>query len=105
MFTGLLVPEYALSAEARKDERGISRISSRAISLAVFYSVGAAGFLWLFAGELGSFLYNSTDAGIFIRVLAPLVPVMYLDHTVDAMLKGLGEQLLLHEGQHPRTPG
>ena len=90
-FTGLLVPEYAL-AEARKDERGISRISSRAISLAVFYSVGAAGFLWLFAGELGSFLYNSTDAGIFIRVLAPLVPVMYLDHTVDAMLKGLGEQ-------------
>ena len=38
-------------------------------------------------------IYPGTDAGRYIRLLAPLIPVMYIDTTVDSMLKGLGEQL------------
>ena len=36
--------------------------------------------------------YNSEEAAEYIRLLAPLIPVMYLDSTTDAMLKGLGHQ-------------
>ena len=91
-FTGLLIPEFA-EADANGDTARTSRVSAAAVSLAAIYAVGCAGFLWSFSDELGTLLYSSADAGAFIRALAPLVPMMYIDHTVDAMLKGLGEQL------------
>ena len=37
-------------------------------------------------------LYKSSEAGVYIKMLAPLLPIMYLDTTTDALLKGLGEQ-------------
>ena len=36
---------------------------------------------------------QETVAGRFIRLLAPLIPVMYTDMTVDGCLKGLGQQV------------
>jgi len=59
----------------------------------LIFAIGCAGILSQFADELGMLIYKSADAGQFIRVMAPLVPVMYFDHAVDAMLKGLGEQV------------
>jgi stage V sporulation protein B len=38
-------------------------------------------------------LYPGKDASLYIKLLAPLIPVMYIDTTVDSMLKGLGEQI------------
>ena len=29
----------------------------------------------------------------YIKLLAPLIPLMYLDGSVDSMLKGLGQQV------------
>jgi stage V sporulation protein B len=46
-----------------------------------------------FSAPLGEALYGSSEVGNFIRLLAPLVPVMYLDTATDALLKGLGEQV------------
>ena len=46
-----------------------------------------------FSYELGMALYDSREAAEFIRLLAPLIPVMYLDSATDAMLKGLGQQV------------
>lgn len=91
-FCGLLIPELA-EANAKKDVRRIGSVASRVLKLTLFYSIGCAGFIDCFAKELGYFIYNSADAGEFIRIMAPLIPVMYMDHAVDSMLKGLGEQL------------
>lgn len=91
-FTGLLIPEYAES-KARGDMERVERMTSRALSLTLSFSIGCAGLMSCFANELGMLIYNSRDAGEFIRIMAPLIPVMYLDHAVDSMLKGLGEQL------------
>ena len=49
--------------------------------------------MFLFADQLGVAVYKSYDAGHYIRLLAPLVPVMYTDMTVDGCLKGLGQQV------------
>ena len=49
--------------------------------------------LVVFSEELGYIIYNSYEAGRFVAILAPIVPLMYLDHVTDSMLKGIGEQV------------
>lgn len=91
-FSGLLVPELAES-EVKKERIHISYMIRRVWSLALIFSIGVAGILICFSAELGEVLYPNTDAGKYIRILAPLVPIMYVDTATDAMMKGLGEQV------------
>ena len=91
-FSGLLVPELA-EAEVHDHRRHIHYMISRVWSLSLLFSLGVAGVLICFSGEIGAALYPNSDAGYYIRILAPLVPIMYLDTATDAMMKGLGEQL------------
>ena len=91
-FSGLLIPELT-ECEAKKNTRQIRYVCERVSHLALLFSIGAAGIMTCFSGELGQILYPNTDAARYIRLLAPLIPVMYIDTTVDAMLKGLGEQV------------
>ena len=91
-FSGLLVPELA-EAEVHDRRRHIHYMISRVWSLSLLFSIGVAGVLICFSGEIGAALYPNSDAGYYIRILAPLVPIMYLDTATDAMMKGLGEQL------------
>lgn len=91
-FTGLLIPEFA-EADAKEESGHIRYMVSRALSFTLIFSVGCSALMSLFADELGMLIYSSAAAGEFIRVMAPLIPVMYLDHAVDAILKGLGEQI------------
>lgn len=91
-FSGLLVPELA-ECNVQSSHRRISYMISRVWSLALLFSIGVAGILICFSGELGEALYPSTDTGHYIRILAPLIPIMYIDTATDAMMKGLGEQV------------
>lgn len=91
-FSGLLVPELA-EAEVHDRRRHIHYMISRVWSLSLLFSFGVAGVLICFSQEIGAALYPNTAAGYYIRILAPLVPIMYLDTATDAMMKGLGEQL------------
>lgn len=91
-FSGLLVPEFA-ECSSRRDGAAMSRIASEAMNTTLSYATLAAVFLLAFSEELGYIIYNSYDAGYYIGVLAPVVPIMYLDHVTDAMLKGIGEQV------------
>ena len=91
-FTGLLIPEFA-ETSAGGGGRRIGNMTSRVISLTLIFSVGTSALMSVFASELGMLIYGSPDAGVFIKIMAPLIPIMYLDHAVDAILKGLGEQL------------
>ena len=91
-FSGLLIPELAEAKEQRQ-HRLIRRTAERVIGTVLLFGIGVAGLLFSFAEELGITIYRSTEAGYYIRMLAPLIPFMYLDSAVDAMLKGLGEQV------------
>ncbi len=90
-FTGLLVPEIAETA-AKGDACRIRYVTKRALSFAFLFSLLSAGILFLLADSIGSLIYHSGEAGYYVAALVPLVPVMYLDTTVDNILKGLGEQ-------------
>ena len=91
-FSGLLVPELA-EAEVHDRRRHIHYMISRVWSLSLLFSFGVAGALICFSQEIGAALYPNSQAGYYIRILAPLIPIMYLDTATDAMMKGLGEQL------------
>lgn len=91
-FTGLLIPEFA-EADAKCDKVHIRYMTSRALTFTLIFAVGCSAVMSMFAEELGMLVYNNAAAGEFIRVMAPLIPVMYFDHAVDAILKGLGEQV------------
>lgn len=91
-FAGLLVPEFA-EALTQKDDSRLSKMSSDALHNTLLFSVCSSGVLIAFSRELGTLIYSSHEVGKYIAMLAPLIPVMYLDHIVDAMLKGMGKQV------------
>ena len=90
-FSGLLIPTMA-ECNAQNRRRQISYVTSRVWFFSMLYSIGTAGILICFSEELGNALYPNTDTAKYIRLLSPLIPIMYLDTATDAMLKGLGEQ-------------
>ncbi len=91
-FSGLLVPEVAESY-ARGDGERIARLAWRVITPALIFSFGVAGIMACFGYELGEAIYGNREAGHYIHILAPLIPIMYVDSSVDAFLKGMGEQV------------
>ncbi|MBQ8140766.1 MAG: polysaccharide biosynthesis protein [Clostridia bacterium] len=91
-FAGLLVPEVA-QANSEKKYTDIEKIVSNVFETALIFAIGTAGIMICFSYELGNIIYPGTDAGKYIKMIAPLIPVMYLDTAVDSMLKGLGEQV------------
>ncbi len=91
-FAGLLVPEFA-ECEGAGDYARMKYIAEEALSKTLAYALAASVLIYAFAEELGYVIYHSYDAGRFIAMLAPIIPIMYLDHVTDGMLKGIGEQV------------
>ena len=91
-FAGLLIPEIS-EAKTVKNIEKIKAIAANGLKITLLFSIGAAGIIGCFANKLGATIYPSSDAGKYIRVIAPLIPVMYLDTMVDSILKGLGQQV------------
>ena len=91
--SSLLVPELAES-RALGDYARIRRIVSRIMRLTLLFSIGVSVIMLFFSRELGSNLYEKSEyAGRYIGLLAPMIPIMYLDSMTDVMLKGLGQQV------------
>jgi len=91
-FSSLLVPEFAECRE-RGDWKRIRRMTEKVLRTSLLFSVGVSAVFIGFAHEIGEGLYPGTDAAAHLAVIAPLIPVMYLDSATDSMLKGLGEQM------------
>lgn len=91
-FSGLLVPEFT-HAHERGDTERIQSMATKVLRTSLLFSLGVAGIFLSFSYEIGSAMYPGTDAGAQLARIAPLIPIMYLDSSVDAMLKGLGQQV------------
>lgn len=87
----LLIPELARCAAVGSQNR-IRYLARRSLRLAMLYGCLFCGILFLLSEELCLWLYDSTDAGIYLRRFALLAPMLYCDVITDAMIKGLGQQ-------------
>ena len=87
----LLIPELARCAAAGSKIR-ISYLVMRSLRVAMLYGVLFSGLMFLLAEDLCLWLYDSTEAGQFLRLYTLLIPMLYCDSITDAMTKGLGQQ-------------
>ena len=87
----LLIPELARCAAAESQNR-ICYLVRRSLRVAMLYGVFFCGLMFLTAEDLCLWLYDSAEAGKYLRLYALMVPMLYCDAITDAMTKGLGQQ-------------
>ena len=87
----LLIPELARCRAAGSRER-IAYLVKRSLRLGLVYSCAMGALMYLLASPLCLSLYGSLQAGQYLRLYAPLAPMLYCDMLTDAMTKGLGQQ-------------
>ncbi len=87
----LLIPEFARCAAAGSQRR-TRYLARRSLRLAILYGCLFCGLLFLLSDELCLWLYDSAEAGLYLRRFALLAPMLYCDAITDAMIKGLGQQ-------------
>lgn len=90
-FASLLIPKIAREREL-SHKNAVAYISGRAVQAALAFGMFFAALFTAFGSSWGQAFYGSDSAGQYLRVLAPLVPLTYLDVVVDNLLKGLDEQ-------------
>lgn len=91
-FCNLLVPEIAEKRAANKD-RELRDTASRALCFVSVFGIGTAAVMLTLSEPIGRVICGSSEAAAYVALLAPLVPIMYADTTVDSLLKGVDEQL------------
>lgn len=91
-FSSLLIPEFSYM-NAKNEVTKIHYVLNRIFKFCFIFSVLVMGFFWCFSKELSIFIYPTNDVSFFIRILCPLVILMYIDNVVDSILKGLDKQV------------
>ena len=87
----LLIPELARCAAAESHQR-IRYLVKRSLKVAMLYGFFLGGLEFLLSRELCLWLYDSEEAGNYLRLYALLIPMLYCDCITDSMTKGLGQQ-------------
>ena len=89
--TELLVPELARCRAAGSEQR-VRYLVQKSLRVALLYGTVCGGILFLCSGDLCLTLYDSIDAGVYLRWFSLLAIMLYCDAVTDAIIKGLGQQ-------------
>lgn len=89
----LLIPELARCAAAGHRRR-IYYLVGRSLKICMLYGCLFSGLMFLWAKPLCMALYGNARAGYYLRLYAPMIPMLYCDAITDAMTKGLGQQTI-----------
>ena len=91
-FSSLLIPEFA-EFKARAEYSRIRRNARRILKYTLIFSICVSIVLFKYASQLSYLMYKSSNVVIYVKLLTPLIPIMYIDNVVDAILKGLDKQV------------
>ena len=89
--SGIIVSESARASAAGNSQR-IKSLASRIIEYTLIYAIFAAAVLMRFGSDIGEILGGGEEAGRLITVIAPVVPFIYMEIVLEAMIKGMGLQ-------------
>ena len=87
----LLMPEIT-QAHIRRETVRLAHLIDRMLRLTGYFSAWAGAVFWVWGGPLAQTLYHSAEAGFYLEVLGPAMPLLYLESMVDGAMKGIGEQ-------------
>ncbi len=90
-FASLLIPRLARDRELHRP-RSVARVTEKALGATLLFGYFFGAVFAFFGETWGELFYASGEAGATLRVLAPLVPLLYLDVVTDSLLKGLDQQ-------------
>ena len=90
--SSLIVPEISRYYTQQKYKK-IRSISSLLLICTSIFSLLVAVFIFVFSDELSNLIYHKTEIAKYLRILSPLIVIMYLDIVVDGILKGLDAQV------------
>lgn len=90
--SGLLIPEFA-RYNVKKDFTKMNKVISTLFSLITIFSLFVIGFFLMFSDEISIIAYNNQTVGKYLLILCPLVFLMYIDHIIDAILRGIDKQV------------
>lgn len=91
-FSTLIIPEIA-EANALNNKVRVNYIISKVFKFTLLIAIFSTGLFMIFSKELGIGIYNNSQVGIMMKILAPLIPFMYLDRIVDGSLNALDKQM------------
>lgn len=91
-FSSLLIPEFA-EFNTRYEFKKIKKIAKKILKYSIIFSLFTAFIIFIFSSKLSFILYKSKNVIIYVKILSPLIPIMYIDTVVDAILKGLDKQV------------
>jgi len=89
--SGIIVSESA-RASAAGDKVRIKSLAERLTEWTLMFSIFAAAVLMRFGSSIGELLGGGETAGKMITVIAPVVPFIYMEIILEAMIKGMGLQ-------------
>ena len=89
--SGLLMPEIT-QAHLRGQNGRLAALIDRMLRLTGYFSALAGAAFWVWGQPLAEALYGSAEAGSYLVILGPAMPLMYLESMVDGAMKGMGEQ-------------
>lgn len=87
----LFTAEFAMLYQKKYMGR-IKTVVKKIIKIILIISIVFSIFFMFCKDELSMFLFRNNEAGKYIFMLAPCIPVIYLDIIVDGILKGLNKQ-------------
>jgi stage V sporulation protein B len=90
--SALLLPEISEAYSLQNAQR-IKKMFLKVFQYTVMLSLLFSGIFIAFSRDFGMLIYQNADAALLIMLLAPLVPLIYLDFIVDSMLNGLNQQM------------
>jgi stage V sporulation protein B len=88
---GIIVSETARASAAGNTER-IRHLAGRITEWTLIYAIFASALLIRFGGAIGVMLGGGGLAGRMISSIAPVVPFIYMEIVLEAMIKGMGLQ-------------
>lgn len=89
--SGLIVSEAARASAADNRER-IGSLGTRLTKWTLIFAVFVSAFLMRFGVPIGEMLGGGELGGRMIAVIAPVVPFIYMEIILEAMIKGMGMQ-------------
>lgn len=93
-FSMLLIPEFSY-LNAKRSFNKINYAINKIFKFCFIFSFLIMGIFWCFSDELSNLIYSKANVSIYIKVLSPLIVLMYIDNIVDGILKGLDKQVLV----------
>lgn len=88
-FSGLLIPEFSRFHAQGKNQK-IRSLSILILSCTLIFSVLVAIAIFMLSDEISTIIYHKSEIAKYIRILSPLIVIMYLDIVIDRNFKRIG---------------